>query len=175
MSGDVIFPLPQTNDPDCALLWGDFHTCQVRDSVREAELRAALCGVSAGHGRPGALPDHHHGLLQGSHGIRANVRHHQPGVLLRCARLVGKLRLTPMNVPSVKAVTYEDPDRQNSATTLRPWFPWCLPLLLLLLLLPVLNSSPSPPPASLSLAFPSVCRRVDPMLDLISAICWFAG
>lgn len=105
MNGDVICPLLQTDNCDCAVLWGDFHTCQVRDSITEAELRVALCHVSTGHGRSGALPDHHHGLLQGSHGIPANVRHHQPGVLLRCAGLVGKLSLTPMNVLSVKAVT----------------------------------------------------------------------
>lgn len=96
---------PQSKNCDCAVLWRNFNTYQVRDSLTEADLRAPLCGVSTGHGRSGALPDHHYGLLQGSHGIPANVRHHQPGVLLRCAGLVGKLSLTSVNLLSTDAVT----------------------------------------------------------------------
>lgn len=47
--------------------------------------------VFTGHGRTGALPDHHHSLLQRSHGVPANVWHHKPGVVLCCTGLVGRL------------------------------------------------------------------------------------
>lgn len=50
-----------------------------------------VCGVFTGHGRAGALPNHHHSLLQRSHGVPANVWHHKPGVVLCCTGLVGRL------------------------------------------------------------------------------------
>lgn len=52
------------------------------------DTMAKMKCVCTGHSRAGALPHHHHSLLQRSHGVPAHVRHHQPGVVLRCAGLV---------------------------------------------------------------------------------------
>lgn len=46
-----------------------------------------LC-VAVGHCWSGALQDHHHSVLQGSHGLHPHVWHHQWGLLQCCSRLV---------------------------------------------------------------------------------------
>lgn len=37
--------------------------------------------ICAGHGGPGAVQDHHNGVLPGCHGVHTHVRHHQRGVV----------------------------------------------------------------------------------------------
>lgn len=43
---------------------------------------------SIGHGGARTVPNYHHSLLPGCHGLHPHVRHHQRGVLQCCARLV---------------------------------------------------------------------------------------
>lgn len=54
--------------------------------------------LCVGHSRPGALQDHHHCLLPRGHGFHPNVRHHQRGVLWRCAGLVSRFGLSDVDV-----------------------------------------------------------------------------
>lgn len=61
------------------------------NTSQTAHIDAQTCSVCAGHSRPGALQDHHHGVLPRGHGLHPNVRHHQRGVLRRCAGLVSRL------------------------------------------------------------------------------------
>lgn len=64
----------------------------LRARSRSEELRcgSSLTPVSPspGHSRARAIPDHHHGLLPGRHGLYPHVRRHQRGVLQRRAGLV---------------------------------------------------------------------------------------
>lgn len=65
------------------------------------EGEACFLGLTllcSGHGRPGALPDHHHSLLPRCHGLPAHVRRGQPGLLHGRAGLVSGAGHCPPNL-----------------------------------------------------------------------------